>query len=107
MTEICAVVITASDAEWLTRFGLQLLEDQLCAAVQQVEHIVSMRRVEGEIRSQSQSSITVHTRTSLVEAIVERVAREHSEDLPCVVGLPVTAADPAYGRWVASETART
>jgi periplasmic divalent cation tolerance protein len=105
---VCPVlVITASDAQWLTSFGLGLLEDRLCAAVYQIDRIQSMRRVEEEIRSQAQRSITVHSRTSLVEAIAERVTREHPDDLPCVVALPVIAADPDYGRWVAAETART
>lgn len=107
MTDICAVVITASDSEWLASCGRGLMEDGLCAAVYQSDGVHSLRRVEGEIRSQELSSITMHTRTSLVAAIAERVAREHPDALPCIIALPVVAADPAYGNWVASETART
>jgi uncharacterized protein involved in tolerance to divalent cations len=106
MTDICAVVITASDAAWLTAFGRRLVEDRLCASVQQGQRVESTRWVGDEVRSRIESSITLHTRASLVQEISDRVTDEQVDGLPCLVVLPVTAAAPEYGTWVAAETAR-
>src|SRR4051812_36989974 len=47
------------------------------------------------------------TRASLVPAIVARADRDHADDVPCVIALPVAAGHPAYLKWIFQETAPT
>jgi periplasmic divalent cation tolerance protein len=40
-----------------------------------------------------------------VDAIVARADAEHPYDVPCVIAMPIVAANPAYADWVRAETA--
>ena len=103
-TEICEVVITAADAEWLAQFTRRLVADRLAACGQQVAAIRSIYRWDGAVQDDSEARVALHTRTALVGAIVERANAEHPYDVPCVIALPVVAANPAYVEWVRAET---
>jgi periplasmic divalent cation tolerance protein len=46
----------------------------------------------------------LHTRQSLVPAIIERANRDHPYDTPQVLAVPVIDANPAYRDWVLAST---
>ena len=50
MTDICEVVITAPDTEWLVAFTRRLVEDHLRAGGHHIERIRSVYRWRGELR---------------------------------------------------------
>ena len=104
MTEvICDVDITAPEAVWLARFTRSLVADRLAASGNLTTGIRSIYRWQGEIHDEAEARVTLHTRRSLVPAILERVDREHPYDVP---GVRVTVVDgsPAYTRWVLDST---
>ena len=101
---ICEVVITAADAEWLAEFTRRLVADRLAACGQQVTAIRSIYRWDGEVRDDPEARVALHTRLELVDRIIERANAEHPYDVPCVLALPVIAANPAYLAWVREET---
>jgi len=102
--EICEVVITAADADWLRGFTRRLVEDRLAACGQQIAAIRSVYRWDGAVQDDPEARVALHTRTALVDRIVERANAEHPYDVPCVIALPVVAANPAYVEWVLTET---
>ena len=102
--EICEVVITAADADWLGGFTRRLVEDRLAACGQQIAAIRSVYRWDGAVQDDPEARVALHTRTALVDRIVERADAEHPYDVPCVIALPVVAANPAYVAWVQAET---
>jgi periplasmic divalent cation tolerance protein len=103
-TDICEVVITAENPDWLIEFTRSLVRDRLAACGQHILAIRSVYRWQGVIEDEPEARVALHTRTSLVPAIVERADREHSYDVPCVIALPVIAGNPAYIKWVLDET---
>jgi periplasmic divalent cation tolerance protein len=103
--EICEVVITGPDADWLAEFTRKLVEDRLAACGQNIASIRSIYRWEGEIQDDAEARVALHTRRSLVSAIVERANRDHPYDVPCVIAFPVVITNPAYEQWVLDETA--
>lgn len=103
-TGICEVVITAADAGWLADFTRRLVTDRLAACGQQVAAIRSIYRWDGEIQDDPEARVALHTRIDLVDRIIERANAEHPYDVPCVLALPVLAANPAYCDWVIQET---
>jgi periplasmic divalent cation tolerance protein len=103
--EICEVVVTAPDAGWLADFTHRLVADRLAACGQQLAEIRSIYRWQGAIEDEREARVGLHTRRSLVPAIVARADAEHPYEVPCVLALPVVAANPAYARWVLAETA--
>jgi periplasmic divalent cation tolerance protein len=102
---ICEVIITADDGDWLINFTRSLVEDRLVACGQQIAPIRVIYRWDGEIQDAQETRVALHTRASLVPAIVDRTRREHPYKVPCVLALPVQAGNPDYLEWVIEETA--
>lgn len=102
--DICEVVITGPDAEWLAGFTRTLVEQRLAACGQNIAAIRSIYRWQGAIEDDAEARVALHTRRSLVPAIIELADREHPYDVPCVIALPITGGSPAYLTWVLDET---
>ena len=103
-TEMVEVIITADSAEWLANFTRSLVDDRLAACGQNIAAIRSIYRWDGEVQDEPEARVALHTRASLVDAIVERANRDHPYDVPCVLALPVLSGNPAYVEWVMKET---
>ena len=104
MTEVCEIIITAPDADWLAAFTRRLVEDRLCASGHIITPIRSIYRWRGQIYDISEARVAIHTRASLLQEIIERTNNEHPYEVPCVIALPVADGNPDYIRWVLAET---
>jgi periplasmic divalent cation tolerance protein len=102
--ECCEVVVTAADAGWLTEFARTLVQERLAACGQVTAGIRSVYRWEGEIHDEPEARVALHTRRSLVPAVVARAGELHPYDVPCVIVLPLVGGDPTYLRWIGEET---
>ena len=103
-TDICEVIITADNPEWLASFTRKLVEERLVACGQNMTDIRSIYRWQGAIEDEAEARVALHTRLDLVPRIVERTKQEHSYDVPCVIALPVVEGNPDYLDWVRAET---
>jgi periplasmic divalent cation tolerance protein len=103
-TDLCEVVITAGDAEWLANFTRALVEDRLAACGHNIAVIRSIYRWQGAIEDEGEARVALHTRQELVPFIVDRTNRDHPYDVPCVIAMPIEAGNPAYLQWVRDET---
>ena len=105
MTEpISEVIITANGEEWVINFTRSLLKDRLVACGQHIAPIRSIYRWEGSIHDDREVRVALHTRTSLVQHIIDRTRQEHPYDVPCVLAIPIESGNPDYVHWVISET---
>lgn len=104
MDQICEVVITAPDPEWLARFTQILVEGRLAACGHNITQIRSIYRWQGVIHDESEARVALHTRISHVQGIIEQVNGAHPYEVPCVIAIPVIAGNPAYIQWVLDET---
>jgi len=102
--ECVEVVVTAESAEWLADFTRSLVEDRLVACGHNITPIRAIYRWEGKIYDEAQARVGLHTRTSLVPEIVARADRDHADDVPCVISLPILSGHPDYLKWVYDET---
>ena len=104
MDDICEVIITAPDADWLAQFTTDLVLEHLAACGHNITPITSIYRWHGEIYDVSEARVALHTRTALVDKIVARTIRAHPYEVPCVIATDVVAGNPTYLEWVRSET---
>ena len=102
--DVCEVIITADNADWLADFTRKLVEDRLAACGQNIAPIRSIYRWEGKVQDEPEARVALHTRASLVPEITELADREHPYDIPCVIALPVVAGNPSYISWVLDST---
>jgi periplasmic divalent cation tolerance protein len=100
--DICEVIITGPTADWLANFTRTLVEDRLAACGQNIAAIRSIYRWQGAVEAEAR--VALHTRSDLVDAIVERANRDHPYDVPCVIALPITDGNPTYAQWIRDET---
>jgi periplasmic divalent cation tolerance protein len=101
---IVEVIVTAEKADWLAGWTRSLVNDRLAACGQNIAPIRSIYRWEGDVQDDAEARVALHTRESLVPAIVARADAEHPYDVPCVIALPIIAGNPAYIDWVLAET---
>ena len=102
--ECCEVVITAADADWLAGFTRTLVEERLATCGHLLGAIRSIYRWEGAVHDEPEARVALHTRRSLVDAVVARTAQLHPYEVPCVIAMPLVGGDPAYLRWVQEQT---
>ena len=102
--EICEVVVTADDPDWLAALSRALVAERLIACAQQVAPIQSIYRWGGRVEEATEARVALHTRVDLVPRLIDRIRRDHPYSVPCVLALPVLGAHPDYAAWVCSET---
>ena len=104
MTELCEVVITAPDPDWLLDLTRQLVAEGLCASAHNFAPVRSIYRWQGEVHERTEGRASLHTKASLVDAIVARVKAAHPYVVPGISARPITAGNPDYLRWIVDET---
>jgi periplasmic divalent cation tolerance protein len=102
--DVCEVIITAPDADWLTDFTRRLVNARLAASGHNIAPIRSIYRWRGEIHDHTEARVALHTRTSLVPRIIDETNRQHPYEVPCVIALPITNGNPAYVQWIRDST---
>ena len=106
MDEITDVFITAEDPDWLANFTKGLIEDGLAACGNIIPGVRSIYTWEGKVADGSEALLVLHTRKDLVSRIIERTNKEHPDDTPQILAVPVTEANPGYRDWLISLTVR-
>jgi periplasmic divalent cation tolerance protein len=104
VTDLCEVVITAPDPEWLLNLTRQLVTEGLCASVHNFAPVRSVYRWRGEIFERTEGRASLHTRASLVDAIVSRVKEAHPYEVPGISTRPIVDGNRDYLEWIATET---
>ena len=103
-TDVVEVVVTGPDADWLAGYARTLVEERLAACGHQLAAIRSVYRWEGAVHDDAEARVALHTRRSLVPALVARTRELHPYDVPCVIALPVVAGNQQYINWVLDQT---
>ena len=104
MDDLCEVIITAPDADWLAQFTTDLVAERLAASGHIITPIRSIYRWQGEIYDVSEARVALHTRKSLVDRIVEKANRDHPYEVSCVIAITIVAGNGSYLEWVRDET---
>jgi periplasmic divalent cation tolerance protein len=102
--EFCEIVVTAADADWLAGFTRTLVEERLAACGHVQGAVRSIYRWDGAVQDEAEARVGLHTRRSLVPAIVARTDELHPYDVPCVIAMPLVGGNAAYLRWITEQT---
>ena len=99
------VYMTCGDFAQARRIARTLVDERLAACANIIDGMKSVYWWHGAVREDNEVVLIAKTRAPLVEALIERVRDLHSDDVPCVVELPIARGNPDYLRWLADETA--
>ena len=101
--DLCEVIITAPDGEWLAAFTRSLIEQRLAASGHH-QPIRSVYIWQGTLHDTTETRVALHTRAALVDRIIEQTNSRHPFEVPGLVVVPLVAASPAYAQWVRDST---
>src|SRR5437764_13980573 len=104
MTELCEVVITAPDPDWLYSFARVLVEEGLAASAHNFTPVRSIYRWQGQVYERAEGRVSLNTSRQRVAEIVERARREHPYEVPGVGTRPLIDGSADYLAWIAKET---
>ena len=102
--EVCEVIITAPDPDWLVEFTRKLALDRLCASAHNFQPIRTIYRWQGQVYDKAEGRVALRTRRSLLPQIIERTKREHPYEVPSVVAVPIIDGGPDYLVWILEQT---
>lgn len=99
------VFITAADTAEAEHLAEALLTAHLAACVSILPEVSSRFWWRGKIESTREVLLTVKSRDHLLEAIIARVKKLHSYEVPEIIALPIVGGNADYLRWIKDETA--
>lgn len=105
--ELCEVVITAPDRDWLYDFTRQLVDDRLCSSAHNFAPVRSVYRWKGTVHERHEGRASLHTQRAQVQEIVRRAREQHPYEVPGISTRPINDGNPDYLHWIATETAST
>ena len=103
-TGFSVFLITAGSLEEARRLADILLKERLAACVNILPGIESHYWWQGQLETAAECLLLVKSRTTYLDAIIERVKQSHSYRVPEIIALPVTGGSEDYLNWLSSET---
>jgi periplasmic divalent cation tolerance protein len=104
MIELCEVVITAPDPDWLKNLSRTLVEQGLCASAHNFAPIQSVYRWRGAIYERTEGRVSLHTRRDRVQEIIALTKHDHPYEVPGISTRTITGGNPDYLAWIVQET---
>jgi periplasmic divalent cation tolerance protein len=104
MSELCEVVITAPDPDWLYAFARSLVEDGLAASAHNFTPVRSIYTWQAQVHERTEGRVSLHTSRARVADIVARAKSQHPYEVPGVSARPIIDGNPDYLAWITTQT---
>ena len=101
---IVTVYATFGSEEEAQRIGRQMVERRLAACVNILGPCRSIYRWKGVIEEASEVAALFKTAAMQAPRLIERIAEQHSYEVPAAVVWPIAGAAPGYDDWVVQES---
>jgi len=105
MSDALVVLVTVSEAAAGLSLGRKVVEEGLAACVQVIPGGTAIYRWQGTIHTDPQAQLIIKTTVAAWPALQARIVALHSDEVPEILALPVTAGFPAYLAWLQDTTA--
>jgi len=98
------VYVTAPHQAEAEKIAAAVVADRLAACANILPGMQSVYHWQGKIETAAEFVLIFKTREALFTPLRDKVKELHSYDTPCIVALPVVAADQDYLDWIIAET---
>jgi periplasmic divalent cation tolerance protein len=102
--DLCEVIVTAPDREWLLDLCRQLVESRLASSAHVVDSVASVYRWHGEVHEAVEARAFLRTRASLIGVLTSYVVERHPYEVPNLTAFPIVGGNPDYLRWILDST---
>ena len=97
VVSVYALFASAEEAE---RIGRTMVEERLAACVNILGPCRSIYRWKGEIEAADEVAAIFKTANTSADALITRIAKLHSYEMPCIVTWPIDKVLVGYADWV-------
>jgi periplasmic divalent cation tolerance protein len=104
---LCEVIITAPDRDWLVDLCRQLVDERLAASAHIIDVVTSVYRWDGDVHQTTEARAFLRSRQDRVQDLVQFVLPRHPYKVPNITALPIVGGNPDYLTWARNETAPT
>jgi periplasmic divalent cation tolerance protein len=98
------VLVSAGSVEEATSIARRVVEERLAACASVIEHMQSIFRWEGQIKSEPESLIILKTTGGRFAELQARIKALHSYSVPEIIALPIVVGADEYLAWLEKET---
>ena len=105
MSDICVVLVSATDREAGLALAREVVEEGLAACGSVLSDVMSVFRWEGSVREEAEAMLILKTSVERASRLAERIGELHSYEVPEVLVLAVEGGHEPYLEWVRRCTA--
>ena len=102
--DLCEVIITAPDRDWLIDLCRQLIEERLASSAHVVHPVTSIYRWEEDVHEATEARAFLRSRHELLEKLTAYVVDRHPYQIPNVTAMPLIGGNREYLAWIRTET---
>ncbi|MBT3534431.1 MAG: divalent-cation tolerance protein CutA [Rhodospirillaceae bacterium] len=103
MAEPILLYMTCANVEEAKTIARTLVEERLIACANILGPMTSVYRWEGEVAEDEEIAVLLKTHRDKTASVTKRIKAMHSNDLPCVIGLPIQDGNPEFLTWLTDE----
>lgn len=102
-SDFCVVITTADSKELAETLASTLVREKL-AACAQIFPITSTYWWNGQVESTPEFQIHLKTTKAAAPRNIQRITEIHPYEVPEIISLPITQANPTYLHWIQTST---
>lgn len=103
MDELVMLYVTFPDADEARTISRALVEARLAACANIQPPHTAIYNWQGELREESEVAVIFKTKRELIVHASERIKTMHSNEVPCVVALPIQGGNADFIEWLYRE----
>ena len=98
------VYVTTDNISEAKKLAQVCVSKKLCACVNIFPPITSCYTWKDEYKEAEEIVLIMKTRIDLFEALSAEIKKHHSYECPCIVFIPILKVEPAFLKWIQSQT---
>lgn len=98
------VLVSTGSSEEARTIARTVVEEKLAACASIIEHVQSVFRWEGTVRSEQESLLILKTTAARFTDLKARIKAVHSYSVPEIIALPIEMGAEDYLTWLNQET---
>ena len=102
-SDYIVVLITTNDTEEAQKIAQLLLKRRQAACVNIIPEVDSRFWWQDKLDSARESMLVIKSKASLLPVIVKTVKKNHSNDVPEIIAMPIVGGNQDYLDWIDNE----
>jgi periplasmic divalent cation tolerance protein len=99
----CMVLVTCKDETEARSLASRIVHGKLAACVQ-MNPVVSVYTWEGRVQTETETRLTIKTRTALYPALESFIRTHHTYEVPQILQIPISRGLPEFLDWIDQTT---